>query len=676
MPESVEIDSKKLKAAYDDLDSLVRVVKGRAKAARNETPIPLPSLDGDFNGLVSWLEDQKPELKTRLDLAVLLDTKGTGHATYQVDQDTLDNTKTLLGDALAERGMDLHAGGDAKQVRAYNEILATYAGDGKVMSPMFQKLGPENTLRVLSNVGQASVPPMSEDVEAKKRLMDLYRQGLGAASKEPGFPHESFADGLVKAATKDPEDYVGRGTTGYGLTSALSVLMYNAHFSDSFAKDLALGLDKYERVDHKGQDHLWTNRPDAMGTDFLWDQMLPSDAAPQATTDPLIAMNTMLANSPEAALDFFDDNERQKYYIKDRSWQGDGYQSLSHVLDVASTDPDIIKGPHAKDAAELAGATVNLLSQRRGSLTDMSTLIEDMRGDSAKNFAHILGTYMVGADVVVNGLGGIDDAKAGDDLSEAADIPLDAFGKVGNIPLFDKAALAKFGVLAVSSEDGMLELRNATNRYESQKLSSLANLIKHPRDGFDAREALHGAIGENAHLDGFFLKANGDMAIAEGKEKDEAVGKWIDMGETAVGMIPVPGVDKMAEGVGKEMINMAVDDGKSAGVDGLKEKLAHYEKNAVKKSNNDVDDAVRQQQFLTATTLYENGLANHPDQVEKSPLFKDGQMLTYAQFRQLHDAPQAEALGTLYGGRQGVGNYWDANDYKESLKNEFGDYFG
>ena len=36
MSESVEIDSKKLKVAYDDLDSLVMVVRGQAKTARDE----------------------------------------------------------------------------------------------------------------------------------------------------------------------------------------------------------------------------------------------------------------------------------------------------------------------------------------------------------------------------------------------------------------------------------------------------------------------------------------------------------------------------------------------------------------------------------------------------------------------------------------------------------------
>ncbi|MFG1627283.1 hypothetical protein [Kribbella sp. NPDC049227] len=673
MSESVEIDSKKLKVAYDGLDTLVSTVKGQAKSASDNTPISLPSLEGStFTGLMSWLEDQKPELKTRLDLAVLLDTKGTGHVTYSVDKDTLDNTKTMLGNALADRGKELMPSGDPKFIKAYNEILATYTTDGKVMSPMFQKLGPEGTLTVLSNVGQASVPPMSEDVEAKKRLIDLYRQGLGAASKEPGFPHESFADGLVKAATKDPEDYVGRGTTGYGLTSALSVLMYNAHFSDDFSKDLATGLDKYERIDHKGQDGLWSNRPDAMGNDFLWDQMVPYEAG-DVTNDPMISMNSMLANSPNAALDFYKDDERQKYYIKDRTWQGDGYQSLSHVLDVATTDPDIVKGPHAKDAAELAGATVNLLSERRGSVEDMRTFIDDMRGDSAKNFAHILGTYMVGADQAVNG--GTYDYKDGVDPSQSTSVTMDAFGNVVNIPLFDKDALAKFGVAAMSTEDGMLELRNATNRYESQKLSGLANLVTHPKDGVDGEMALQKGISENAHLEGLFLKANGDVAIAEGKDRDEEVGKWIDLGEQVVDLVPVPGVDKMVDGTAKDVVNMAIDEGKSSGVDTLKEKLAHYEKDATKKSNGDVDSAVEQQQYNTAAALYENGLASHPEKLENSPLFKDGHMLSYNEYKQLSDGDQATVRSNLYGGLNGVGNHWDPNEYKEDLKSDFHDYF-
>ncbi|MEU0093646.1 hypothetical protein [Kribbella sp. NPDC006257] len=672
MSESVEIDHTKLKAAYDGLVTMVGTAKSAATSASNNTPVSMPSIEGaEFTGLMSWFEDQKPELKTRLDLAILLDTKGTGHATYQVDKDTLDNTKTLLGNTLADRGSELRPSGDPKFIRAYNDILASYTNDGKVMSPMFQKLGPEGTLKVLANIGQKSIPPMAEDAAAKKRLMDLYREGLGSASKEPGFPHKDFADGLIKAATKDPEDYVGRGVTGYGLTSALSVLMYNGKFSDDFAGDLATGLDKYERLDHKNQNGLWGNRPGSE-ENFLWDQMIPYEAG-NAAKDPMISMNSMLANSPHAALDFFKDNERQKYYIKDRTWAGDGYQSLSHVLDVATTDPDLIKGPESKDAAELAGATVNLLGQRRASVEDMRTFIDDMRGDSSKNFAHILGTYMVGADQAVNG--GTYAYKDGVDPSQSTTATLDAFGNVVNIPLFDKDALAKFGVAAMSTDDGMLELRNATNRYESQKLTGLAGLINHPKPGVDGEVALQKGISENAHLEGLFLKANGDVAIAEGKDRDEAVGKWIDLGEQVVDLVPIPGVEGMVDGTAKDVVNMAIDEGKSSGVDSLKEKLAHYEKDATKKSNGNVDDAVEQQQYLTATALYENDLANHPDVIEKSPLFKDGHMLTFSEYKQLSDADQTTVRTKLYGGLDGVGNHWDPNEYKEDLKSDFHDYF-
>jgi hypothetical protein len=406
---------------------------------------------------------------------------------------------------------------------------------------------------------------------------------------------------------------------------------------------------------------------------FLWDQMLPYEAG-NAARDPMISMNSMLANNPEAALDFFSDTERQKYYIKDRTWAGDGYHSLSHVLDVATTDPDLIKGPDGKAAAELAGATVNLLAERRGSVEDMSTFIEGMRGDSAQNFAHILGTYMVGADAAVNDKVTFD-YEDGKDPSQSTTLSMDAFGNVVNVPLFDKDALAKFGVAAMSSEDGMLELRNATNRYESQKLSGLANLITHPRDGIDGPVALEKGISENAHLEGLFLKANGDVAIAQGKDKDEEVGKWIDLGEQVVDLVPIPGVEGMADGTAKDIVNLAIDEGKSSGVDSLREQLAHYEKDAVNKSNNDVDDAVEQQQFMTATVLYENDLANHPEVIENSPLFKDGRMLNYSEFKQLSDADQATVRAQLYGGLDGVGNYWDPNEYKEDLKDEFTPYF-
>jgi hypothetical protein len=228
----------------------------------------------------------------------------------------------------------------------------------------------------------------------------------------------------------------------------------------------------------------------------------------------------------------------------------------------------------------------------------------------------------------------------------------------------------------MSTEDGMLELRNATNRYESQKISGLANLIHHPRAGLDGEFALQTGISQNAHLEGLFLKANGDVAIAQSKDKDKAVGKWIDLGEQVVDLVPIPGVEGMVDGTAKDVVNLAIDEGKSSGVETLKEKLAHYEKDATKKSTGTVEDAVEQQQYLTASALYENDLANHPDAIEKTKLFKDGHMLSFNEFKQLSDGDQASALSSLYGGLDGVGSHWDPNEYQEDLSHKFHDYFG
>jgi hypothetical protein len=655
---------------------LVSTAKAAATTASNGTPVSLPSLEGaEFTGLMSWFEDQKPELKTRLDLAVLLDTKGTGSVKYEVNGDTLDNTKALLGNALADRGSGLRASDDPKFIRAYNDILASYTKDGKVMSPMFQKLGPEGTLKVLANVGQANVPPMKEDVAAKKRLMDLYREGLGAASKEPGFPNENFAKGLVTAATKNPEDYVGRGTQGYGLTSALSVLMYNAHFSDGLSTGLANELDKYERLDHKGAKNLWDNRPGSE-RNFLWDQMLPYEAG-TAAKDPMISMNSMLHNAPHAALDFYSDDARARYYIHDRTWNGDRYLSLSQALDAATTDPALLKDPQdAKRAAELAGGTINLLGTRDNK-DDLAGIMSG--GDGAKNFAHILGTYMVGADWAANHDTQLDLGDGKDDPSQAGNQFMDAFGTVANVPVFDQEALAKFGIVAMSSDDGMAEMRNSTNRYESMKLSGIADLIKHPRVGadghlIDGKDALHTATGQNAHLEGLFLKAAGDAAIAEGKDKDEQIGKWIDHAEQIVGLIPVPGVENMADGTAKDIVNLAIDEGKSSGVDSLKESLAHYEDDQRSKSIHDTQDALHQQEYVTAKTLLEQQVIK-PDGLKGTPLWKDGEMISYEDFSKLDKKDQNEALSTLMSSERGVGQYFDQNEYEDQAKNEFTPYF-
>jgi hypothetical protein len=57
---TVEIDTTKLQAALDGMTTLIGNVRSAASQASNDTPVPLPSLEGaELTGPLAWFEDQR-----------------------------------------------------------------------------------------------------------------------------------------------------------------------------------------------------------------------------------------------------------------------------------------------------------------------------------------------------------------------------------------------------------------------------------------------------------------------------------------------------------------------------------------------------------------------------------------------------------------------------------------
>ena len=161
-------------------------------------------------------------------------------------------------------------------------------------------------------------------------------------------------------------------------------------------------LDKYERVDNNGAPGLWGNRPEQ---GVMFDQFMPYDSGANryGNLDPMISVMSALKNDPEAALDFFSDDShtagiptRSYYYLHDRNWDGDGYNAISDVLDVATTNGELISDPtsdEATAAALLASRTVDYLSER-DNIDDLAEKLDWPGNGASENFAHIMSTYM------------------------------------------------------------------------------------------------------------------------------------------------------------------------------------------------------------------------------------------------------------------------------------------
>ena len=87
---TVTIKIDEISAAITAMEDLSSEVTSQAGVARSASPIGLPSLSESTLGKKTrWLDDHLEDLTTRRDLAILLDTEGTGTASYTVTSDTL-----------------------------------------------------------------------------------------------------------------------------------------------------------------------------------------------------------------------------------------------------------------------------------------------------------------------------------------------------------------------------------------------------------------------------------------------------------------------------------------------------------------------------------------------------------------------------------------------------------
>lgn len=592
---------------------------------------------------------------------------------------------TEIGRLLGEEARQLDGSFDRETLTAWTEKYERFAGNATVNAGMLTALGAAGTLDLLCSISYTDAGAVPPD-DAQRHILSLLKEGLQRATTYLGFDGEQFAHDLVSAGTSDVA--FGEGSTyQFGYTGALSYLLYNGHYGDEFIGTVAADLDSYERIDNAGTLDLWADRHSVASGSYNWYDLMPAGAGETADQDPMISLMSALAKSPQADLDFFsaggdsDGNgipDRQEYYIKQRIWDGDGFYAISKALDTASTDPSVLQGPEATNAATLASATVNLFAQREY----LDDNIEKMAGsgdgtdDAGRHFAHILSTYMVGVDyadresLVMTGPPGPSRLWFPELHSE-----------VGNVPLFSADAVKDFSLVAMSTDGGLAELRAGLNAYEGLKLGAAADYLQNHPDDEAAREALTQSVYRNADLEGMFMNELGDSKIAEARGRDDAIESWVHLGQDVVEAVPIPGSKALGEG-GEAVLNLAVSTGSDGGADALMEQWAHFEQDEVAKQNTDATSMLHQQEYAVAKTLFEHGMATDPQAIVDSgstTVTKDSQgsyhLMPYDEFSELSDADRLEALSHIISADHGVGMVFDQGQYENQYEAQFHDLF-
>src|SRR5690606_15173010 len=170
---TVKIEIDKSTAAITAASDLASAIDTQAAIAKAATPISLSSLSESTVGKKSaWLRDHLDDLETRRDLAILLDTEGTGSASYTVTRDTLSSVKELLGQELADAVGDIDYETDADEVERISAMLATWNQDGDVMAAMYTDLGADGTVGAMATISSLMGYGGSGDPDAYAELAE------------------------------------------------------------------------------------------------------------------------------------------------------------------------------------------------------------------------------------------------------------------------------------------------------------------------------------------------------------------------------------------------------------------------------------------------------------------------------------------------------------------------
>lgn len=682
----VSIDVPALRGVISDLNDAVDLAneeRSAVSAAAHRAVTSAPSLSGlyEHTGAIS---DAVSDLQARIDLAILVNTGDDGQVpddgvlTYEVSSDSISMVKFEIGRELADATDPPLMVYDPEALAAYQETFARYTDDDTVMTAFYSGIEPEGLLIFMSEVARRDVNNYGVDLELQQRMLDSLQDGLETASDawSPGYA-ERYAEDLVQAATQDPHD----GDSHHLVSSfpgALSHLLYDSNYSDAFLTSAADALDNYERLEVDGSEGTWEERSMGAGNNFL--DLFPYEAS-AAHFDPMVGLMSALGNNADVSLDFFtgganDGADRQMYWIHDRKWMHDQFLHMSEALLAATTDQSLIDppdGPDAARAANLVSTAVNLLGHREGiGFYDAGFFGTDMERSEAasENFATMLATYMHGVDETL--LNGPEYDPEWDGAGTANPRAGYYPGVIPNVPLFNMDSLRNFIVYASGNEEGLLTLRAGLNEYTARKYALAADYLQEGGvDDQTAQDVFEQAYLGQARMEGAFVDAVGDAAIARAAGEDAVREQWASLAEGAVSAIPVGKLVTAAGGgdAAEAIIGFAVDQGISNSASELQSEWASLEEAERELQRGVAEETLAHGQYNVFTALNEAGLV--PDPALQDTWAPNGQLLSYNEFSELDSGDQAEALSWLRNVEDGVGGVFNPFDYEQEFNNQF-----
>ena len=662
---TVQIDIAKLKAAITALTSLADGIDSQRASAMSRTPVGLPSLtDGELGKKSRWLRDQEPELQVRHDLAVLLDSGDTGHASYDVAADTLDGAKDMLGNELAEALNDVDYETSEEDLDELNAILAAQQDDPDVMGQMFETLGPDGTVGVLGTI-TSTMGSGAVDAEKLRDLAEHMRSGLATASNSESWQNkpdpygsgltyaQMFADDVVRYSIapmltpEEQEAFAEKYPNGQGMhgASILTFLMQENGYSDDFLVSAASTLDVFEQRMHDGD----------MGDAAYWyghngySPLVEKDEL--MYDDPMVAIMENFADNPSAGMRFFDFEDRQEFYFKERDWSEDGFESISKAAESITTDADnLARDPEA--ATTIASAFFHHIVDNEGFNP------EDAK-DGSPYVAEMLKFYMPAVDQALRN--GEQDGDPG-----SVSFELDNFGKFDDYPEMFRGDLDSLMRVAMGTDEGMTSIAEGVGSFQQTQINNAAVSLGLDPDDPGVRTQLRDVLERTSALQGFTEYSVGQVDIEGAENRDKQRQAYIDLVSEAAGLVPLPGAEKIGE-LGSQALDFGWNKAIELGTDAAGEHFTSEAAEATDKAETRAEQGTDRVKINGFLALVEAGVI--PRDEVPDIWFENGSMIDAG------DIEPSEMSQYTQSAMNGVSEYATNMDLETSYRDSFLDYY-
>ena len=582
---------------------------------------------------------------------------------------------TEIGKEVAEMAAAIDLDSNEGDVKDVLDLLNRFKESGEASAAIVHEMGASGLISAISIAAgrtYASSDGAQTNLDLANAVRDVFRKGEPVLASYDEEGARDLAKGMVDFL-KNPETNSDQpGNDKY----ALSFLLRDSTLSTPFLDTMGDELEHMER-DSKNGGFTWSQfGGQQYGASWLFDE-----ADIEAAFDPMASYMSALGHNDEASLQFFtgagenpyghDGGDRQEYWIERRLWSHDDFNGLMSALDSATTGEHTRSDP---DARALVSNAFEYLANRNEGKTSSGDDLEfygdgekfkpgDLGGPGADHLAHIFGTYMAAVDYYTS------DGSVADGGSDIASFRRDDLGAFTDMPVFNADDLDRILQTGLSNEDGYTAMREAVSNYQNLHMSTV---VRDHHGDPDFKDVLAKAGTFDARLEALFIENMGENEIADGLKKDEQIKKWIDLGSSLAGEIPLGKIP----GAG-QAINFLASQGLDSYADSLKDDLATNQQTGIDDSNDAAALAANGRRNAIVGNLYEGGVISNQDfaaaatdlDVSKAQIdawFSDGYP-TQAEITKNQDLQNLIAAVSE--------EHFDYSKYQDSYQIAFHDYF-